>query len=242
MGVRKGVESMVRNVRIDERTWSFEEEGVRFFLLEGEDRALLIDSGMETRNARDLAEGLTGRPVELLNTHADMDHIGSNGQFESFYMSPAEATNYYKCQGGAGRFVPIWDGDIIDLGDRPLMVIAMPGHTPGSVAVLDIHNRRLFSGDPVQDGRIFMFGPQRQMDAYLASLERLLTMAGQFDEIYPSHGSRPLRPGIIEELIGAAREIIAGRARGKKTTVFGKSVLAVVMGVATFLCDGEQER
>ena len=40
-------------------------------------------------------------------------------------------------------------GDIIDLGDRPLKIIDIPGHTPGSIAILDVKNRVLISGDSV---------------------------------------------------------------------------------------------
>ena len=59
--------------RIDENTWSFEEPSVRFFLLTGTEQALLIDSGMQTHNAKELAEELTAMPLSLLNTHADPD-------------------------------------------------------------------------------------------------------------------------------------------------------------------------
>ena len=40
---------------MNDRTWRVEDHGVRFFLLTGTDRALLIDSGMQVRNALDLA-------------------------------------------------------------------------------------------------------------------------------------------------------------------------------------------
>ena len=80
-------------IQINKNTWRIEEEGVRFFLLTGTEKALLIDSGMAVHNAKDIAETLTDLPVSLLNTHADMDHIGSNGQFASFYMHPAEEQN-----------------------------------------------------------------------------------------------------------------------------------------------------
>ncbi len=222
---------------IDAMTWSFEEGGVRFFLLNGRERALLIDSGMETRNARELAEGLTDLPLELLNTHADRDHIGSNGEFERVYMSPAEAVNYYKGNGGTGEIAPLWDGDVLDLGDRPLRIVALPGHTPGSIAVLDVKYRRLFSGDPVQTGRIFMFGPQREMHAYIHSLKRLEAMSSKFDRIYPSHAACPVLPTIIPQLISAAEAIVAGHAEGKTETGFGRPIRAYDMGVAAFLCD-----
>ncbi len=228
---------MVRTVEIDKQTWRFEEDGVRFFLLMGTERALLVDSGMQTRNAKELAEALTDLPLSLLNTHADPDHIGSNGEFDEFYMNPAECVNFYGKQQRNGKILPVWDRDVIDLGDRPLRVIALPGHTPGSIAVLDETNRRLFSGDPVQDGRIFMFGACREMHAYIHSLHRLESMAGLFDEIYPSHGSCPVSPSLIPQLVTAEEEILAGKAEGTPENVFGQPITAYDMGVATFLCD-----
>lgn len=228
---------MVRTVEIDKQTWRFEEDGVRFFLLTGSERALLIDSGMQTHNAKELAQALTDLPLSLLNTHADPDHIASNGEFDEFYMNPAECVNFYGKQKRNGEILPVWDGDVIDLGNRPLRVIALPGHTPGSIAVLDEKNHRLFSGDPVQDGRIFMFGECREMHAYLHSLRRLEGMTGRFDEIYPSHGSCPVSPALIPQLITAAEEILAGKAEGSPENVFGQPITVYDMGVATFLCD-----
>ena len=67
-------------------TWRIEDGGVRFFLLAGKERVLMMDSGMTVRDARDIAASLTDRAVFLLNTHADMDHTGSNGVFETLYM------------------------------------------------------------------------------------------------------------------------------------------------------------
>lgn len=77
-------------IQVNENTWRIEDGGVRFFLLTGTERALLIDSGMNVHNARDIAANLTELPLSLLNTHSDRDHIGSNEQFENFYMHPAE--------------------------------------------------------------------------------------------------------------------------------------------------------
>ncbi len=230
---------MSERKQIDSQTWSFEEEGVRFFLLTGTERALLIDSGMQTHNARELAREVTDLPLSLLNTHADPDHIGSNREFDEFYMHPSECVNFYGKQKRSGKIVPVWDREVIDLGDRILRVIAMPGHTPGSIALLDERNRRLFSGDPVQDGRIFMFGEGREMHAYIHSMERLRNLSDSFDEIYPSHGSCPIRPAVISQLIDAAEEILSGDVCGVEEEMFGQPVCAYDMGVAVFLCDRE---
>ena len=67
-----------------------------------------------------------------------------------------------------GRVLPAFEGDIIDLGERKLEVIHVPGHTPGSITLLDREERCLIGGDPVQiDGEIYMFGLHRDMEAYV---------------------------------------------------------------------------
>ncbi len=223
--------------QIDENTWIFDEGGVRFFLLTGTDKALLIDSGMMTRNAKELAQELTDLPVSLLNTHADRDHVGSNEEFESFYMNLAEASNYYNTQQRTGTIIPIWDGDRLDLGGRPLQIIAIPGHTPGSVAILDVNHRRIFTGDPIQDGRIYMFGVQREMHAYRESLLRLWDRRDAFDEIYPSHATCPVKPELIMTLYDAAGKVMAGEEEGIDEEVHGMPIRAYDVGAAVFLCN-----
>ncbi len=104
-----------------------------------------------------MAEELTELPLILINTHADPDHISGNGAFEEFYMSPDEEDNYRE-NGGKGTIIPVKEGDVIDLGDRQLRIIDIPGHTPGSIAILDEKYRVLISGDSVEDGNVFMFG------------------------------------------------------------------------------------
>ena len=121
--------------KLNANTWKIEDGGVRFFLLSGARRALLIDSGMTVNNADEIAKTLTDLPVSLLTTHADPDHIGSADRFDGFYMHPSEATNYYKSARRRGSFTPVWDGSVIDLGDRELEVIHMPGHTPGKISI-----------------------------------------------------------------------------------------------------------
>ena len=223
-------------IQINRNTWRIEDNGVRFFLLTGEKRALLVDSGRDVRNAREIAESLTDLPLSLINTHADGDHIACNGQFDSFYMHPAEEPNYRRGN-RPGTILPIQEGDVLDLGGRALEIIHLPGHTPGSIALLDTANRVLISGDPIQDGRIFMFGPFRNMENYIRSLEHLQNWVGQFDEVWPSHASFPVSPDLIGKLYDGARNVLAGKVSGSPEALYGKKILAFDLGFATFLCD-----
>lgn len=226
-------------IKLKNNTWSIEDGGVRFFLLAGETRALLIDSGMTVKNACEIANSLVDLPTELLTTHADPDHIGSTDEFDTFYMHPSEATNYYKSQRRRGRFTPIWDGDVLDLGGRELEVIHMPGHTPGSVTVLDRAGRAVYGGDPVQDGSIFMFGPQRDMHAYAVSMARLEAMSDRFDLIFPSHGTCPVTTDIIPGLRIGAERILSGELRGNIVDFHESKIRRIDAGAATFLCDAD---
>ena len=223
-------------IPMNENTWRIEDGGVRLFLLAGEEKALLIDSGMNLKNAKDVAAGLTDLPISLLNTHADRDHIGSNEQFESFYMHPAEEP-VYRRSGMSGTVMPVEDGDVLDLGRRELRIIHLPGHTPGSIAVLDVGNRVLISGDPIQEhGRIFMFGDHRNLKDYAASLKRLETFADQFDEIWPSHADIPVPPDTIGRLYNGAQRILKGEMKGTPTEFHGRTITVCDLGFCTLLC------
>lgn len=224
-------------IQMNRNTWRIEDGGVRFFLLAGKEKALLVDSGMTVANAKEIAQSLTDLPLFLLNTHADRDHIACNDQFDQFYMHPDEEP-VYRRSGKPGKILPVRQGDVIDLGERKLEIIELPGHTPGSIAVLDISSRVLISGDPIQrNGRIFMFGSHRNMNAYIESLERLEKRIEDFDEIWPSHADIPISTDTIGMLKEGAKDILAGKVQGQDTEMHGHKIKAYDLGFCTILGD-----
>ncbi len=201
-------------VKISDHFWIFEENGVRSFLFEGDRRAMLIDTGFGTLQIRELAEGLTDLPIFLVNTHTDKDHTGRNVDFKPVYMHPAEMDHYKNAlpEGCCMEDVcPLWEGDIIDLGYWKFEVILTPGHTPGSIMLLEREKRMLISGDSIQNGDIFMFEAGRNMQAFQNSLKKMIAMADAFDSIWPSHGSYPLTADIIPGILKGAQDLLAGK-------------------------------
>ena len=221
-------------IKINDTTYNIEDGMVRFFVLIGSEKAAVIDSGMNVPDAKDIAKSITDLPLIMINTHADPDHISGNGAFEELYMSPNEESNL-RDNNGKGRIIPVHEGDIIDLGDRPLKIIDIPGHTPGSIAILDEKNRVLISGDSVQNGPIFMFGDKRDINLYIESLVHLKEYDGTYDEIYPSHGSLPEKPELVGKLIEGAKEIVSGVAKGEEKDVFGCKVMLFEFPYGRFL-------
>lgn len=65
-------------------------------------------------------------------------------------------------------------GDVINLGDRQLTVLHMPGHSRGSICLHDRENKLLFSGDVVYDGSMIDWLPYSRVTDYIGSCERLV--------------------------------------------------------------------
>jgi len=68
------------------------------------------------------------------------------------------------------------DGGVIDLGDRALEVLHLPGHSPGSIGLYERASGVLFSGDAIYDGPLLDSLPGSDPDAYRHTMERLLTL------------------------------------------------------------------
>lgn len=75
---------------IDPRTFAISEYGhwekVHSFLLIGEDRAILIDTGLGIDHIKRITDQLTELPIVVITTHVHADHIGSHGQFQTIYV------------------------------------------------------------------------------------------------------------------------------------------------------------
>lgn len=215
-------------IRINENTWSIEDGMVRFFVLEGDESALMLDSGMTTGGsiAKELAQSIVGtdKPLLLMNTHGDRDHVAGNNAFDSCYMNKAEEDNY-RMAGGTTKINYVEDKDVIDLGNRELEIILIPGHTPGSIAIYDRNSRSLFAGDSVQNSDIFMFGPKRNIGNYIMSLEKLLKMSDKFDTIYGSHGSLTVPVDQIECLLDYVTTIRDSYVPGIVVDMWGNKIL-----------------
>ena len=78
------------------------------------------------------------------------------------------------------------DGDVIDLGDRRLRVLHLPGHTPGSICLLDDESGDLFSGDVIYDDILLDELHESDIDQYVASMLRLRSLPVR--TVYPGHG------------------------------------------------------
>jgi len=174
--------------------------------IRGRDRDMLVDSGMGVVSLRNWVPLVTERPLEAVASHTHFDHVGCHHEFpcrschgaeahllraptrentfadkyvtdEIFTALPPEpyqSATYAVLAAPTTRL--LWDGDVVDLGDRQFEVIHTPGHSPGGIALWEAATGVLFSGDIVYDGELIEGTTTQEQDQYIRSMERLLAL------------------------------------------------------------------
>lgn len=196
-------------------TYVINEAGMAaMYLAVGEERALLIDTGVGMTDLKAVIASLTDLPYDVVLTHGHMDHIGGAAQFEEVYIHPADASalqpvNYedvakyvdtmcamgcndvYHCSSkdikrlsSMPLIKELRNGMIFDLGGRRLKVLETPGHTDGSCSLIDDRERILFSGDACNVNLLCLWGTVGQMQE---GLMRIKAHEKEFDRNFNGH-------------------------------------------------------
>lgn len=132
------------------------------YLINGKNRSLLIDAGMEEESLKRFCERLTDKETICVLTHGHFDHIGKCGEFSEVYLDRRDLDMYLKNSNGSMGPVENFVckdvdevkkmEDFYDLGDRKIETIPLPGHTLGSVIFLDPHDKAVYCGDAIGSG------------------------------------------------------------------------------------------
>jgi hydroxyacylglutathione hydrolase len=153
------------------------------YLLVGSNKALLIDTGdvadpkqmpLASTVTALLAEHFQARiPLIVVHTHGHLDHRSGDPQFEHLsdvQVVPADLAHVQSYFG-----FPDWPNGSaqLDLGDRTVDVIPIPGHHPAHAAFYDRATGLFFSGDFLLPGRLLI----EEANADLASARRAAEFA-----------------------------------------------------------------
>lgn len=222
---------------INENTFIISEychwEQTHSYLLVGEKRALLVDTGLGISNIYDEVKKLTDKPVTAVPTHIHWDHVGGLKYFPDFYCHSAELdwldggfpldisiirnmvldrctppedfdiNSYEVFQGKPSRV--LYGNEIIDIGERQIEVIHTPGHSPGHMCFYERKNGFLFTGDLVYKGELLAYFPSTDPKAYLSSLEKISEL--NVKRAFPAHHSLDIYPEIIVRMRDELRKL-----------------------------------
>ena len=159
-----------------------------------------------------------------------IDYAQDNHKQLQFVYNDINENDYINC-GMAERCpdakpVFVADGQEVDLGNRILELIHIPGHTKGSVAIYDKKSKALFAGDTVQDGFVYMFGGHRDTDAYGKSLEKLIARKNDINVYYACHGTLELPNDYPEKMLVDWEKTLAGECPYEEMNLHGQDVKA----------------
>src|SRR5687768_15575398 len=119
------------------------------YVIAGATSALLIDTGAtSTTTLRDTVRGLVGdKQLIVAHSHAHGDHVASDSRFTGQPNTIVVGTNVAAIQ--AQFSIATWPTSpgSIDLGNRVLDVLAIPGHQATHIAIYDRKTGLLFTGD-----------------------------------------------------------------------------------------------
>ena len=221
------------------------------YLVLGEEKALLIDSGFGLGSLKKVVDGLTTLPVVLINTHGHPDHGGGNAEFGAPLMHPEDHALYRRMCSCESRLdelsrwglegekeklqptppepVAVDDGQTIDLGGRTLRVIYTPGHTTGSICIFDERTGTLFTGDNVQ-GKMTALTEDcaAPMAVYLASMEKLARLPVK--SVCTGHMPSVVPPELIGLKIECAKRILNGEHGELFETPMGTGYIMEIEG------------
>jgi len=154
------------------------------YLLFGKNRALLLDTGSRNGNLVPalqhtihqwlLRNNRATISLVVAHSHSHSDHTAGDAELKAL-KDPAISIDFVPATVEATKkFYGItnWPADhgSVDLGDRMIDVIAIPGHDVVSVALYDRQTAILFTGDSLYPGRIYI----RDFPAFVASNSRLV--------------------------------------------------------------------
>ena len=214
--------------------------GEIMYLVEGEEKAVLIDTCLGVGHLREFVENLTEKQITVLLTHGHVDHALGAPEFEEVYMNPAdnkvyesmspleERIGYIKANLGGqlpefaeddyvqpapADFKELKDGQIFDLGGVHIEVYALPGHTHGTMVMLVPEEKALILGDACNNATFLFDENSLSVHEYKENLIRVKEkLEGRYDTTYLCHHVMTASKDMLAHVIEVCDEILEGKA------------------------------
>ena len=208
------------------------------YLLIGSEKALLVDTLQGIGDLKAVIDQLTSLPVIVINTHSHSDHVSSNYQFETVYGindafalenakgHPHEFNAEYMTPDTFWKNLPegfsieeyhnrpyeidkyVTDGEIIDIGDRQIEVVFIPGHSPDSIFLIDRANRMMMTGDSFYPAPIYLYLDESSFQDFYKSVETMQRFHNEVDYLLPGHNETMQPANYLSKLRAATQAVL----------------------------------
>lgn len=205
------------------------------YLLEGKERAALIDTGIGAGNLKKYIEEITEKPLLILLSHGHLDHAMAAWEFPYVYMSEKDERLYFEHSQLRKReeFIRWCDQSLLsslrpvepmkyhwlknqeefDLGGLTVIAYECPGHTAGSFIFLIKEERALFLGDACNCNTLVYDSYAVTVEEYRDALLRVEGWTkGSYDKTLFSHDPRIGNTEIISRMIYLCESVLKGES------------------------------
>lgn len=233
------------------------------YLVIGEDKALLYDTGHGIGDISGVIREITAKPLTIVLGHGHIDHANGAYQFDEVYLherdfelfrthtSPEYRDTVLKglaennlipdfdtevwCNEQANKLVKLEYGTVFDLGGLHVEVINMAGHTAGSVGLLIAEKHTLLVSDAA-NGHIWMFlNESLSLRQYIKMLERVSQL--DFDVYFAAHSNEERPKSDFGLYIKAARNATIEKAMPYDTFPELNPFIYTEDGVSIVFCE-----
>ncbi len=210
-------------------------------LVIGKKRAALIDSGLKKdSNLLQEIKSYTDLPVALYLTHGHSDHVGNAELFDEVHISELDAWML----NDNVSYLPLSDGEKIDLGDVVLEAYALSGHTDGGFCFLNKNDGYALTGDIINRETWLCWDHCATPEQYAKKVADFSKKMSEYeiDTIFEGHSDEPISLELCDDMIKALNELSNGSVITDKEhhTEVGKIKCAHSYGSSTIIYDKER--
>lgn len=238
-------------------------DGVCCYLVVGDEKAALLDTGCGIGNIKEYIEKITDKPIIVILSHGHHDHTGGAVLFDEVYFNHDDMPVFEKFNTIENRYDYIKDhypeiktedlvptrtapmidykeGKIFDLGNCTIEMIEVKGHTPSMMVPLCKEERTIFFGDACGVCVLLFDEFSSDVSTYLKSLEHLKTFENQYDKIYRNHGTFWSPKSLLDNDIELCHLILEKKDDHYPMKMFDKELFAAKEFVNGQRVDGKE--
>lgn len=216
------------------------------YLVIGEDKACLLDTGNGIGDIASYVRTLTDKPIFVILTHGHFDHIGGAILFDEVYMNHKDSIVYKRHSDQAylhhfisqipelcnlsfsnnnpiqeKQFLPLHDKQTFDLGNISIEMIAVPGHTQGMMMALIPKEEIILFGDACGVNVMLFEDTSTTVSEYKESLLHLKqSYDARYKRIIRNHGTFESPLCLLDNVIACCDDILQHKDDHIPTDVF----------------------
>lgn len=206
------------------------------YLIVGDEKAVMLDTGWGYGDIKEVAESITDLPMTLILSHGHPDHLGSAGQFEEAYlhekdfeMVPSQSATDLRRrlmlqyvrkdfeenpdlwqEPREASYTPLTEDMTFDLGGLTIQPFLVPGHSPGHMVFIIPEERIAIFGDAISHPTLIVFENSSSIQEHHDAMVALKKYDHLYDRVLVNHMTYELDKVVLDNNIQLAKEILNG--------------------------------